>query len=154
MKKFALGMVLALCFVLPGQAQAAEPVKAAVFPFDVFSRQPLEAEHAALMKQLSERLAVEGVTALPGEEVLPALKQAGKPLDLSLARRLAGRLGADYAIYGSLTKIGSRVSLDAKVLDALGMQRPQSVFVEGEGLENIPDMVDRLAREPDLVSEP
>ena len=147
MKKRALWLILALMILTPGLTRAAEVVKVAVFPFAVFSREPLRQERTKLQEQLNRNLATEGVKALEADEVNRALTQAGKPLDLSLARRLAGRLGADYAVYGSLTKIGSRVSLDAKLLDTLGMRRPQSVFVEGTSLEQLPGMAERLARE-------
>ncbi len=147
MKKRALWLILALMISTPGLARAAEVVKVAVFPFAVFSREPLRQERTMLQEQLNRNLATEGVKALAAEEVNQALAQSGKPLDLSLARRLAGRLGADYAVYGSLTKIGSRVSLDAKLLDTLGMRRPQSVFVEGTSLEQLAGMAERLARE-------
>jgi outer membrane protein insertion porin family len=147
MKRLALAFLLALTLALPGLALAAGPVKVAVFPFDVFSRQPLEDLRQTLQSDLVRGLAREGVDPLPVQEVNRALAEAAKPLDLTLARTLAGRLGADYAIYGSLTKIGSRVSLDAKVLDTLGMARPRSVFVEGVGLGGLQAMSERLARE-------
>jgi outer membrane protein insertion porin family len=99
---------------------------------------------------LRTRLKAEGWDVLGQSEVNQALAAVGKPLDLSLARRLANELGADFAVYGSLTKIGSRVSLDAKLLDALGMRRPQSFFVEGVGLDALPSLSDTLAR--DLAS--
>jgi outer membrane protein insertion porin family len=146
MKKIALATILALMVALPGMA-LAEPVKVVVFPFDVFSRQPLDKMGNELQAMLIQRLAAEGVSPLAKEEINRALKEAKKPLDLTLARVLAGRLGADYAVYGSLTKIGARVSLDAKVLDSLGMARPQSVFVEGTGLDDLKPMSERLARE-------
>ncbi len=146
MKKIALATILALLVALPGMA-LAESVKVVVFPFDVFSQQPLDQMGEELQALLIERLAAEGVSPLAQETVNRALKESKKPLDLTLARVLAGRLGADYAIYGSLTKIGARVSLDAKVLDSLGMARPQSVFVEGTGLDEIKPMSERLARE-------
>jgi outer membrane protein insertion porin family len=146
MKKIALATILALLVAFPGMA-LAEPVKVVVFPFDVFSRQPLDKMGDELQTLLIERLAAEGVSPLAKDRVNRALKEAKKPLDLTLARVLAGRLGADYAVYGSLTKIGARVSLDTKVLDSLGMSRPQSVFVEGTGLDDLKPMSERLARE-------
>ncbi len=147
MKTKAFMVVLALMLLCPAIAQAAEKVKVAVFPFDVFSREPLPDMRQRLQDLLRGKLEAEGVVALPRETVNQELLKAKKPLDLSLARRLAGRLGANYAIYGSLTKIGSRVSLDAKLMDSLGMTRPQSVFVEGVGLDELSSMADRLARD-------
>jgi outer membrane protein insertion porin family len=147
MRRALLVVALGMCLACAGLAWAAEPVKVVVFPFDVFSRQPLEGLEGRLQELVSQSLAAEGVTTIPVEQVRRVLREAGRPLDLSLARTLAGRLGADYAVYGSLTKLGPRLSLDAKVLDALGMMRPQSVFVEGEGLDELPEMSKRLARE-------
>ncbi|MBU1275925.1 MAG: outer membrane protein assembly factor BamA [Proteobacteria bacterium] len=147
MRKILLALALALLLLAPAAAQAAEAMKVVVFPFHVFSREPLTDLRGDVQKMLAERLSSMGVTVFPNEEVNQALAAAGQPLDLSLARKVAGRLGADFAVTGSITKIGNRVSLDAKVLDVLGMQRPQSVFVEGAGLDSIASLTERISRE-------
>jgi outer membrane protein insertion porin family len=147
MSKKLMLLVMALLFVSPAAVGAAGPVEVAVFPFDVFSREPLTNLRLELQEMLKTRLEREGVKVLDPTQVNQALKETGKPLDLSLARSLANQLKADYAVYGSLTVIGSRVSLDLKVLDALGMSRPQSIFVEGAGLTSLPPLTDKLARE-------
>lgn len=147
MKKYWLVLALSLIWLAPVTAQAAEALKVAVFPFHVFSREPLSHLRTGVQDMIKTRLAAQGVVVVPPEEVNQAVAAAGKPLDLSLAREIAGRLGAEFAITGSLTKIGRRVSLDAKVLDVLGMQRPQSVFVEGAGLDALPELAERISRE-------
>ena len=146
MKKFFICVVAAitLCASLAG---AEEPSKVAVFPFYVFSRQPLTQLRQGLQNMLADRLVKQGIPVVSTVKTNQSLDESGKPLDLSLARTLAGKLGADYGIYGSVTIIGNRVSLDVKVLDALGMSRPQSVFVEGEGLDSLPDLTGKLAGE-------
>ena len=147
MRKILLALALALLLLAPVAAQAAEAMKVAVFPFHIFSREPLTDLRDDVQKMLGNKLTALGVTVIPNEEVNQALASTGQPLDLSLARKVAGRIGADFAITGSITKIGNRVSLDAKVLDVLGMQRPQSAFVEGAGLESISALTERIARE-------
>ncbi len=147
MFKKVLPVVVALLLWLPSAAPAQEAAKVAIFPFDVFSQQSLGDLRQELQGMLGTRLAKLGAKVLPAEEVNRALRESGKPLDLSLARTLAGRLGADYGVYGSLTVIGTRVSLDVKVLDALGMSRPESVFVEGTGLDSLPALADGLCRD-------
>ena len=147
MRKFVLALALSLLVMAPAAAQAAEALKVAVFPFHVFSREPLENLREDVQNQLGKDLAALGVAVIPASEVNQALKAANAPLDLSLARKIAGRLGAEFGITGSITKIGRRVSLDAKVLDVLGMQRPQTVFVEGAGLSAVPALTQRLSRE-------
>lgn len=147
MRKYWLIMALSLICLVPAAAPAAEALKVAVFPFHVFSREPLSQLRTGVQEMIKNRLIAQKVVVIPTEDVNRAVTAEGKPLDLSLVRKLAGRLGADFAITGSLTKIGNRVSLDAKVLDVLGMQRPQSVFIEGAGLDSLPDLTERLSRE-------
>ena len=147
MRKILLALAMALLLLAPAASQAAEVLKVAVFPFHVFSREPLENLRERVQSMLGDHLTSLGVVVVPSDEVNRALKAAGQPLDLSLARKIAGRLGADFGITGSITKIGNRVSLDAKVLDVLGMQRPQTVFVEGVGLESVPALTERISRE-------
>ena len=48
------------------------------------------------------------------------LSQSKDELDEPLARELGIELGADFAILGSLTKIGSGASLDAIIIDTQG----------------------------------
>jgi outer membrane protein insertion porin family len=50
-------------------------------------------------------------------------------------------------IWGSLTKIGERFSLDVKVMESYGAAPPEPVYVEGEGLETLLNSVQRLARD-------
>jgi outer membrane protein insertion porin family len=148
LRKLMLWVVAGLIMAWSGVVwAAAEPAKVAVFPFDVFSREPLEQMRQGLQDMLIKKLKAEGLAVLDAAEVNRALAQSGKPLDLTLARNLAGQLGAEYAVYGSLTKIGANVSLDAKLLDVLGMRRPQSVFAEGSGMEALQGLTDRMARE-------
>ncbi len=140
-------VLLALLICSPAMVQAQESVKVAVFPFDVFSSQPMHTLKQQMQDMLQIRLEKLGLEVVDPGKVNLALKRSGQPLDLTLARRLAGELGADYAVYGSLTKIGSRVSLDVKMLDSLGMTRPASAYVEGVGLDSLPLLADSLAQD-------
>lgn len=141
--------LICLAVLLTGglAAKAAEPAKVVVFPFDVFAKEQLGYLKNGLADMLNSRLATEGVTTVERAKVEAELKKLKKPLDLTAARNIASDLGAQFAVYGSFTKIGSRVSMDAKVLDASGLGRPQSVFVEGAGLDALPGLSDKLARE-------
>ncbi len=138
---------MALLLMAPSVASSADPPKVAVFPFDIFSTEPLGSLRNGLQDMLQTRLAKKGWKVIDPALVRQALARINKPVDLSLARKVAGELGADFAVYGSMTKIGSRVSLDAKLLDVLGMQRLQSYFVEGMGLKALPKLTDQLAHD-------
>jgi outer membrane protein insertion porin family len=140
-------VLLIMLFCSLGTAQAQETVKVAVFSFDVFASQSLDTLKQQMQDMLRTRLSKLGLEVIDPGEVNKALIRSGKVLDLSLARSLAGELGADFAIYGSLTKIGSRVSLDVKVLDSLGMTRPSTSYVEGVGLDSLPQLADQIAQD-------
>ena len=60
MTKKALFVILALLLAGLGAAQAAEPVKVAIFPFDVFSREPLDHLRIDMQNRLKSSLAIEG----------------------------------------------------------------------------------------------
>lgn len=146
-KVMALVIALAACLLAPAMGLAADPPKVAVFPFDIFSTEPLGSMRQGLQDMLRTRLGKKGWTVVESAKVNAALARINKPVDLTLARKIAGELGADYAVYGSMTKIGDRVSLDAKLLDVLGMRRLQSFFVEGAGVSSLPKLADKLAHD-------
>ena len=67
------------------------------FPSHIFSREPLTDLRDDVQKMLGNKLTALGVTVIPNEEVNQALTTTGQPLDLSLARKVAGRIGADLS---------------------------------------------------------
>lgn len=139
-------LAMAVLLAAPSVGLSADPPKVAVFPFDIFSTEPLGSMRQGLQDMLHARLAKNGWQVIDSEKVREALARINKPIDLTLARKVAGELGADFAVYGSMTKIGDRVSLDAKLLDVLGIRRLQSFFVEGVGLDSLPKLTDELAQ--------
>ncbi|MCB2185062.1 MAG: outer membrane protein assembly factor BamA [Deltaproteobacteria bacterium] len=146
-KKYGLYLALVLLLIWPNPSAGQQAGKVAVFPFQIFSNEPLGYLSTSLQDMLRTRLEKDGVQVLDPGEVNRALEATGKPLDLTLARQIAGKMGADFAVFGSLTKIGSRVSLDTKVLDVLGIRRPQTVYVEGAGLEAVEGITNQISRE-------
>jgi len=128
----------------PAVVGAAGP-KVAVLPFLVNAK---EEDKAPLAKEL-ERLLLPALIN-PAMEVMPAAKVAQvsyRPgLDPTLAREAGTSLGADYVIFGSLTKLGNRISLDARILD-MAARQPRRFYQQGLGKEALPEMVELLARD-------
>jgi outer membrane protein insertion porin family len=56
-------------------------------------------------------------------------------------------VGADFVIWGSLTQVGQHYSLDAKIAGSHGEKLPETVYSEGQQLENLPDGIRRLGRD-------
>jgi outer membrane protein insertion porin family len=130
-----------------GQAWAADAFVIAVFPFDVSSSEPQDQLRISIQENLTSRLSEAGARGIPVREVNRLVQAGGRRLDMSSVRDLAGELGADFALFGSLTVVGSHWSLDVRLLDSMGIRQPQSIFTEGSSLNNMVSQYDRLVRE-------
>jgi len=70
-------------------------------------------------------------------------------MDSQSARKLGEELGADFVVFGSLTKLGDSASLDLKVVEVKGEKPAAPVFVEAKKMEEIIARVDDVARQVD-----
>ncbi len=144
-KYIGLTTVLLACF-LTQTALAQSPVRVAVLPFDVYSQESLLYMRSEIpgiiIKQLSEdgaRVVDFNTTA----ELLPKEDTA----TLADIRRIGLQTGVDYIVWGSLTWIGTKFSLDAKMTVAFGESPVESFFIEGEGIENLFGAVKEVGRD-------
>lgn len=139
MKRHLTGLVLffaaALC---AAPVLAEEPVKVAVFPFSVYAAEPLPQLPAVIAENLRRGIAKEGASATSAEKALPE-----GPLSVQTVAELAP--GADYAVWGSFSKVGDRFSLDVSVMPLSGAQPLWSVYAEGVGMDGLSGKVGELA---------
>ncbi|MBU0513406.1 MAG: outer membrane protein assembly factor BamA [Proteobacteria bacterium] len=143
-RRTAIAVSLVMTLVGGAAAQTARTSQVVVFPFQVHSRENLGYLKRDLARMLSRQLAAEGIKVISPARAAGALGRRAPSLDA--VRRAGAKIGADFAVFGSVTKIGARVSLDVKVLDTRARGRSSSVYVEGVGLENIRKFVAQLAR--------
>lgn len=126
---------------------AQEAVRVLVLPFDVHAHESLDSLKDQIRSLVSQQLTDEGVTVVepvaPGE----AEPEKTKGLGLKYFRDMGVDTAADFVVLGSFTQIGTRYSLDAKVIESFGKTPPQTLYVEGEGMENLLNSVRRLARD-------
>ncbi|HID31047.1 MAG TPA: outer membrane protein assembly factor BamA [Desulfobacterales bacterium] len=127
-------------------AMAQEEVRVVVLPFDVHAPERLEELRGRIRYLIEKQLRDEGVTVIEADEPAEGVPGTEKG-DLKFLRAWGLRVGADFLIWGSFTKIGERFSLDVKVMESYGDAPPQPVYVEGEGLETLLDSVQRLTRD-------
>ncbi|MBU3980106.1 MAG: outer membrane protein assembly factor BamA, partial [Proteobacteria bacterium] len=62
-------------------------------------------------------------------------------------RNLGIKSGADYVVWGSLTWLEQKFSIDAKMIESFNNKPPNILFVEGEGIENLFGSVKKLSEE-------
>jgi outer membrane protein insertion porin family len=139
-----------LCVSIPllcgASAIAQEEIRVVVLPIEVHAPERLDYIGRQIRDLVEEQLREGGVVVVElGEplEGVPGTEEGG----IERLRTLGLRVGADFVIWGSLTKIGKRFSLDVKVMESYGVAPPEPVYMEGEGLETLLDSVQKLARD-------
>ena len=129
---------------------AKAPYKVAILPVDIHSPESLGYMREGLWDMLASRVELEGrVAVIEKGPVKKALSDLSGEIDTDSARKIGQALGADFVLFGSLTKLGDSASLDLKVLE-VGSDKPgSSVFIQAKRMEEIVMQVDVLARRVD-----
>ena len=149
MKGKRWGMMLGVVFGLlaaGSMVPAAAAERIAVFPLVIYSQEDLAYLKKNVLETLYENLSRQKIALVPLAEVEPWLT---KPIPSSWEElRSAGKvLGADKIIFGSLTKIGQRLTLTGNLLEVQTARPPQTFSLSEEGLENILKLTERFSRE-------
>ena len=124
-------LVSLCCAVFPAAGEDAKRV--AIFPFQIHSEKDLSFLQKGIVDMLSSRLAQSGkVSVINRQQTEQALAETDGPMEVDEAKRIGGKLGADYVLFGSLTVFGNSVSIDAKMVDVTGEAEPVAVFTQSE----------------------
>jgi hypothetical protein len=135
----------------PQAAQKASgPVKVALLPVTIHSEENLDYLREGVYAMFSSRVELEGrVVVMERAAVKKAVSQFPGEIDSESAKKIGETLGADFVVFGSLTKLGDSASLDLKVMDVKGEKPASSVYVQARKMEEIIAQVDVLARKVD-----
>ncbi|MCK9364101.1 MAG: outer membrane protein assembly factor BamA [Syntrophales bacterium] len=145
-KKLLSASLLTIILIFAVQsANAADLKKIALFPFEAHSA---TAAQGAELWELSYRgitgeLAKSKMFAVIPRELL-AREIAGKPLNDELIISAGKKSDADYALSGSISEFGDRISVDVKIFDIKKGQAIPGVFVQGRGRKNLDAIMERL----------
>ncbi len=134
----------------PPAEKGRGPFKVAILPITIHSPESLEYLREGVYAMFSSRMELEGrVLVMERAAVKKAVSQFSGEIDSEAAQKLGETLGADFVVFGSLTKLGDSASVDLKVLEVKGEKAPASVYVQANKLEEIIGQVDVLARKVD-----
>ncbi|MBU4370478.1 MAG: outer membrane protein assembly factor BamA [Proteobacteria bacterium] len=130
-------LIMILLRPIPGTA--AENIKlVALFPFEVHST---SLQRAA---ELQEILYREVVTELQKSKNIRLVERErinagteGKRINDALVIEVGKKAGALYAVSGSVSEFGDRISVDARLIDLREEKVLPGVFVQGRGRENL-----------------
>jgi len=114
-----------------------------ILPFDVNAPPAMDYLQNEVPNVLGRRLSQEGAVILDP----PSGLQPSRARSADQVRGEGLAAGADYVVWGSITAIGQRYSLDARLLEVFGTAPAQRAAVDGKGLETLPLQVQRLAEE-------
>ncbi|MCL2459306.1 MAG: outer membrane protein assembly factor BamA, partial [Desulfobulbus sp.] len=133
---FLLCGVLFGALALPAGSLARE-LSAVFLPFKINAPDAATITGAA-DKALEREAGARGAKMMPrGQaEKLVDYKGAWPPPAPELAK-VAGSVGADYVVIGSLNKLGNRISVDCAIVDVMAPKAPYSAFKEADSLEGL-----------------
>jgi TolB-like protein len=147
--KYVIILAAVLLALIPLSSAAQQPLRVAVLPFTVHSDEDLSYLRNGIWDIISTRIIVEDeVEAVDKplvERFLPDL--GGGEITDQGARWLGNRVGADYVVYGSITKVGEYISLDAKVVNVAGTRATASAFTQHKGMDEVMSKVATFAQD-------
>ena len=121
-------------------AWAAPQPRLVVLPFSVYSQEDLSYLKKSIPRLLEERLEAERIKI-----VHPVIEDRPGAVSVEWARDMVYQTAVDYSVFGSVSKIGNNVSVDAVLVSAEEGRKPVSVYEVGMGLENLTKILDEVA---------
>ena len=146
MKLRHLLLILFLCFGFslhsPSFAQTRDPGKVyrvAILPFLIHSQENLDYLREGIYDILASRITVEGRIEIIERSIVERALYEERParLDEAVAQKIGTRVGADYIVLGSLTKIGTYISLDARLISITEEKPPLAVYTQHKGIDDV-----------------
>ena len=122
--------------------------RVAVLPFSVHSSEDITYVRDGIWDMLISRLsASESIQVSVKQDVKDALKKmGGKEPAVADVYGLGKGMDIDYVVWGSITKIGNSISLDAKLLDVSTYKTPVGVFEQCHGMDDVIPRITNFAK--------
>ena len=145
-----LKVVLLLCLFLalsltlpsPSNTQSRDPdkvYKVAILPFTIHSQENLDYLREGINDILTSRITVEERVVVMERSIVERALYEEKPmrLDETAAAKIGMRIGADYIVLGSITKVGDYISLDARLISITEEKPPVTVYTQQKGIDDV-----------------
>jgi TolB-like protein len=131
-------LLLNIFFILHCHTALAKELRIAIFPFSVHTQDDISYIRDGITSLLPSRIAASGRLAVIDSFLVRSelgKLPAERPLteDVSLGKKL----GADYILIGSITKIGSNVSLDTRLVNSASPDDVTPFFIQSIGLNDM-----------------
>ena len=136
--RFVLILVLMITVLLYETVSAEKgiPVKLAVVPFEVYSADADKKLGKDFAVMLSDKLALNPYIYLCEiKDVQSVIKTDGSHFDSEQLKEISKLLGANFILFGSVTKINEYHSIDVQLFNASPPEEYLKAFVEGSDIE-------------------
>src|SRR5512135_557091 len=123
--------------------------KVAILPFLIHSQENLYYLRDGMYDVLASRLTADGRIEIVERNTVERTLYEERPmrLDEEVAKRIGMRVGADYAVLGSVTKIGNFISLDARLISISEDKPPLGVYTQTKGVDDLMAKIGDFAEE-------
>jgi TolB-like protein len=156
MRRIKLTLVLLAFFIFSSAGHCFAKAKVAILPWKVNAAGNVDFLKDALADMLSSRVGSgEAAEVMRADIVKAAISEAkaGEAVTDASALAAGAKLKADYVLYGSLTVLGSAISLDAKFLNVKdGVATP--FYSKGNGIDSIIGLADKLSADVTAALSP
>ena len=118
---------------------AKEKYTVTVLPFSLHSAENIEYVRQGIGDMLVSRISVSDKIEVTRKDVIQdILKKSGtKELNLTDVQTIGRQLKSDYVVWGSITKIGSSISIDGKLVDIAGGKSDVGIFSQSQTLDEV-----------------
>ncbi len=144
----SIGLILIATIAFNFSSTAATPKRIALLPFKINSEKDLSFLKDGIFDMLSTRLAKEGRVEVIGRTEAEAAMQStagSERINEAVARDIGTRLNADFVLFGSLTVLGSNVSIDSKMVDITGAKPTMTFYDQSQDLGAVITKINLIA---------
>jgi outer membrane protein insertion porin family len=145
LKRGWLVCIVLIC-LFPPCVYSQSAKKVAVLPFRINAHEDLSYLSTEIPKLIKEDLKGEGAVIVEPDPVDIAAWANTHTEELD-AKRIGLKQGLDFIVWGSLTRIGQKISLDVKVIEPFTLEGTSTFFLDVEGIENLLVSVQKVSRD-------
>ena len=129
--------------------EPARVYKVAILPFMIHSQENLDYLQEGIYNMLTSRITVEDRIEVLQRSIVERALYEVRPtrLDESSATKIGMKIGADFVVVGSITKVGDYISLDARLINVTGEKPPLSVFTQHKGIDDVMVKIGEFAQD-------
>jgi TolB-like protein len=105
----------------------------------IYSQENLDYLREGINDILTSRITVQDRIVVIDRSLVERALYEEKPtrLDEAAATKIGVRVGADYVVLGSITKVGNYISLDARMISLTEEKPPLSAFTQHKGIDDV-----------------